>query len=185
MVGDQPRLASPYFMKDASTAGLVAPLEPDLRYAAPECTEGGTNPPGVRYLTPAADMFALGVLFYEFYRFYGAPQSLYTHAVSLSDNSVPQHSYALDALKGLNFSFLSNDNRHSLSRLLQGLVNLDGAMRFTVADVTSDAHFCSGAHALLNAVDNLGSKDIGTQSTQIITLARCVGVGNEGGWSVS
>jgi SCY1-like protein 2 len=68
--GDTQRLASPYFMQASpiTTTSLVSRLEPDLRYAAPECTDGGFNPPGVRYLTPVADMFALGLVFYEIYR---------------------------------------------------------------------------------------------------------------------
>lgn len=68
--GEQQRLASPYFMQayPPTTLALVTRLEPDLRYAAPECTDGGLNPPGVRYLTPVADIFSLGLVFYEIYR---------------------------------------------------------------------------------------------------------------------
>jgi SCY1-like protein 2 len=68
--GDQQRLASPYFLQayPITTTSLVSRLEPDLRYAGPECTDGGLNPPGVRYLTPVADVFALGLTFYEIYR---------------------------------------------------------------------------------------------------------------------
>jgi SCY1-like protein 2 len=68
--GEQQRLASPYFLQAVApaTAALITRLEPDLRYAAPECTDGGLNPPGVRYLTPVADVFSLGILFYEIYR---------------------------------------------------------------------------------------------------------------------
>jgi hypothetical protein len=44
-------------------------LEPDIRYSAIELTTGGYNPPGIRYLTPAADVFSLGVLAYEFYNY--------------------------------------------------------------------------------------------------------------------
>lgn len=69
--GDQQRLASPYFLQayPPATLALITRLEPDLRYAAPECTDGGLNPPGVRYLTPVADMFSLGLVFYEIYRY--------------------------------------------------------------------------------------------------------------------
>lgn len=69
--GETQRLASPYFMQPVpiTTTSLVSRLEPDLRYAAPECTDGGLNPPGVRYLTPVADMFSLGMVFYEIYRY--------------------------------------------------------------------------------------------------------------------
>ena len=69
--GETQRLASPYFMQayPPATTGLVSRLEPDLRYAAPECSDGGLNPPGVRYLTPVADVFSLGLVFYELYRY--------------------------------------------------------------------------------------------------------------------
>lgn len=43
-------------------------LEPDLRYSAPETTDGGTNPPGVRYLLPIADCFSLGLVMLEVFR---------------------------------------------------------------------------------------------------------------------
>lgn len=68
--GDQQRLASPYFLQapPITTISLVSRLEPDLRYAAPECTDGGLNPPGVRYLTPVADVFGMALVFYEIYR---------------------------------------------------------------------------------------------------------------------
>jgi SCY1-like protein 2 len=69
--GDQQRLASPYFLQacPGSTIALVSRLEPDLRYAAPEVTDGGLNPPGVRYLTPVADVFSMGLTFYEIFRY--------------------------------------------------------------------------------------------------------------------
>ena len=58
--------ANPYFQKGPS--GQMR-IEPDLRYCGVEITEGGLSPPTIRYITPAQDIFSLGVSAFEAYRF--------------------------------------------------------------------------------------------------------------------
>lgn len=67
-IGEHSRVASPYFLNQTAASPYMR-LLPDLRYCGPEMTEGGYNPPSVRYLTTAEDIFSLGVLIYELYKY--------------------------------------------------------------------------------------------------------------------
>ena len=55
-IGEHSRVASPYFLNQSAASPYMR-LLPDLRYCGPEMTEGGYNPPSVRYLTTAEDIF--------------------------------------------------------------------------------------------------------------------------------
>mmetsp|Transcript_36594 Transcript_36594/g.81292 ORF Transcript_36594/g.81292 Transcript_36594/m.81292 type:complete len:541 (+) Transcript_36594:233-1855(+) len=169
--GEQQRLASPYFMQmlPAASVSQVTRLEPDLRYAAPELTEGGYNPPGVRYLSPVADVFSLALLFYEIYRYNlkycGRERQSHIPLLHLSNNDASQHAAALSTLQGADFSFLPQ----VLAKLLGSM--LGGAMgRAPLQDVVQNPYFATGAQAVLNMVDGLAGRDLGTQSSQLIGL---------------
>jgi hypothetical protein len=107
-VGDAQRLASPYFLKAAEAKANIR-LEPDLRYCGPEATIGGLNPTSVRYLSTSEDVFALGVLCLEMYR-YNLKEvhegRAHLPLVPLSNNSVSQHHASLEILGGLDMNFL-------------------------------------------------------------------------------
>jgi SCY1-like protein 2 len=166
--GDQQRLASPYFLK-ASPISHGVRLEPDLRYSGPECTDGGFNPPGIRYLTPASDLFSLGLLAYEMYRYNlkDIPErNSHRCVLTLTNNDVLQHHFALDALKALDFSFLPS----GVSQLVIGLLQLNVMVRLTTADIINNQYFVSGSLAVLNMIEHMHSRDVGTQSSQLISL---------------
>ena len=93
-------------------------LEPDLRYMGPEVTVGGLDPPGIRYMQPATDIFSLGVLFYELYKYnLKLVQERRPHlcTMPLSGNSCMDHPNALDSISSIDMNFLP----HELSNLLQ------------------------------------------------------------------
>ncbi len=164
--GDQQRLASPYFLKATNSA---LRLEPDLRYCGPETTDGGFNPPGIRYLTPSSDVFSLGLLAYELYRYNlkEIPErSTHRPPLSLTNNDALQHHYALDALKAFDFSFLPS----GVSQLVVGLLQLNVSVRLSTSDVINHQYFVTGSLALLNMVEHMHSRDVGTQSSQLISL---------------
>ena len=165
------RLASPYFLKAAEASNKVR-LEPDLRYCGPETTLGGVNPTSVRYLTPSEDVFALGVLIFELYRFNlkelkesrrGAP---HLPLVPLYNNSVAQHHSALEILGGLDMAFLPS----GLAPLLVGMLQPQPSSRVGTTDICSSAFFATGSLAVLRAVDTLHTRDTGTQCSQLIAL---------------
>lgn len=170
--GDQQRLASPYFLKafPSTVHNTVARLEPDLRYASPECTDGGMNPPGVRYLSPAADLFSLGLVFYEMYRYNlkltSYERSFYRATVPVTHNDVNQHHLALQALHKMELNYLPN----GVQQLLTGLVNLNPQLRMSINELTNHNYFTTGTQAILNLIDVLHTKDLGTKSSQMISL---------------
>jgi hypothetical protein len=47
-------------------------------------------------------------------------------------------------------------------------------VRFTTADVVNATYFATGQQAVLNTVENLPSKDIGTQSSHLISMLQQV-----------
>ena len=104
--GEALRLPSPYFLKSDANDKERIRLEPDLRYYGPEMTEGGFNPVDIRYLTPSTDVFSLGVLFYEIYRFNLLSTSVHSPIIGVVSNAVNFHRAALDALSILDYSCL-------------------------------------------------------------------------------
>ena len=58
----------------------------------------------------------------------------------------------------------------SVSKILIGMVQPNTNVRFTTADVINSTYFAMDLQAVLNTVDNLPSKDIGTQSSSLISL---------------
>lgn len=170
--GDVQRIASPYFLQPTPSAAIAAisRLEPDLRYSSPETTDGGFNPPGVRYLTPVADMFSLGILFYEVYRHnlkYTVSERGYHHSlITVTNNDVAQHHYALSTLQGTDFSFLPP----GLVNIVAGMMQMSVQMRSGTADVVNHSYFVTGAQAVLNMINTLHTRDLGTMSSQLLSL---------------
>eukprot|EP00981_Chlorochromonas_danica_P003586 scaffold662_cov281-Ochromonas_danica.AAC.1 len=167
--GDLQRIASPYFLKSNNKE---VRLEPDLRFCAPECTDGGFNPPGTRFLTPASDAFSLGLMFYEVYR-YNLRMSphdrlSYRPTVPISGNDANQHIMALDTLRSADYSFLPN----GIDSVIGGLLQMNVQVRSTITDVVNNPFFAMGAQAVINTLESIHSKDIGTQSSQLISLEK-------------
>jgi SCY1-like protein 2 len=166
--GESARVASPYFLKAVGQHNKTR-LEPDLRYCGPEMTIGGIDPPQIRYLTPAADVFAIGVLFLELYRFNlkSLPERRpHLSLVPLSSNSPLDHPNALDSLSNVDMTYLP----HALGHLLQTMIALPTHLRINTTDICNHAFFATGNLAVLRAVDGLPSRDAGTQGSQLMAL---------------
>ena len=170
------RIPSPYFMRSDPNAHVIR-LEPDLRYSGVELTTGGFNPVGIRYLTPACDVFSLGVLSYEVYRFniQAAPHS---SIIGVVNNNVVFHHPALQALEVLDFTFLPQQGSGSgggLKEILRGMLQNAAESRLKTHEISNHSYFVSGALMCLRNVDTLASRDIGMQSAQLISLPQHMG----------
>jgi serine/threonine protein kinase len=166
--GDLQRIASPYYLK--SNNNKEVRLEPDLRFLAPEFTDGGYNPPGTRYLTSASDAFSLSLLFYELYRFNLKlslrDRAMYAPCLNITDNDAAQHLMALELLRQMDYTFLPN----GIDRLITGLLQLNTQMRSSMTDIASNAYFVTGTQAVINSLETINMKDIGTQSSLLVSL---------------
>jgi SCY1-like protein 2 len=172
--GDQQRIASPYFLKP-STNPSAARLEPDARYSAPEVSEGGYNPTGVRYVSASADMFSLGLVMYEIYKFNlklsSYERSSFRPMVAIMNNDINHHYSALEgSLRQLDVAFLPS----GIDRLITGLLSLNLSYRLGALDVTSSQYFITGNMGTLNAIENLSTRDLGTQTSQLMSLVQQV-----------
>lgn len=171
--GDLQRVASPYFLKAVNnvnqTQSLIR-LEPDLRYSSPEMTEGGYNPPGVRYLAPAHDVFSLGLVMYEVYRFNlkmtPNERSSFRSFLTIINNDASQYSASFDQMRYIDYSFLPL----GIDRLLGGLLQSNHQQRLTATDITTNPFYVSGNQAIISSIEKLHTKDIGAQTTQLMTL---------------
>ena len=84
----------------------------------------------------------------------------------MTNNAVNYHIAALDALSILDFSFL----QPNLVALLRNMLCLDFASRPDAGDVANNSYFVTGALATMRMIDTLGSRAVGTQSSQLIAL---------------
>lgn len=164
-----------------SVVTSVTRLEPDLRYCSPEGTDGGLNPLGTRYISPVSDVFSLGVTIFETYRHClktsstssysnnNNNNSLNTYApiVYITCNDVNQHHSALKALQSLDFSFLTSSG---LASMVVGMMQLSTQTRMSLLDMTNHSYFSTGVQAIINMIETMASKDVGTQSSQLIAL---------------
>ena len=158
-----------------SVVTSVTRLEPDLRYCGPEGTDGGLNPSGTRFISPLSDVFSLGVTIYETYRHCLKPTGSYhsyshhsasTPIVHITCNDANQHHASLKALQALDFSFLPV----GLVSVVVGMMQLNLHSRTTLIDMTNHSYFSTGVQAIINMVETMASKDVGTQSSQLISL---------------
>ena len=162
-------MPSPYFLKVDPNSHILR-LEPDLRYSGLELTTGGYNPQGIRYLTPSTDVFALGVLAFEVYRF-NIQQAPHACIIGVVNNNVNYHLPALEALSVLDYSFLPPSGpAGGIKEILRGMMDLQVRTRFST-DMISSHPFCStGAIAFLRTVDTLAARDVGTQASLLLSL---------------
>ena len=167
---------SPYPPQPTATSVVtsVTRLEPDLRYCSPEGTDGGLNPLGTRYISPVSDVFSLGVTFFETYRHclktssnHHGLNNTYAPIVYITCNDVNQHHSALKALQSLDFSFLSSPG---LASMVVGMMQLSTQTRMSLLDMTNHSYFSTGVQAIINMIETMASKDVGTQSSQLIAL---------------
>ena len=166
--GDHSRVASPYFLKAASHKSVR--IEPDLRYHGQEVTVGGIDPPSIRYLSPATDVFSVGLLFFELYRYnlkLIPDRRPHMCIVPLSNNSALDHPNALSQSVGtIDMNFLP----HGLSSLLESMLSTQTHLRLSTSDISNHAYFSTGNLAVLRAVDALPSRDVGTQGSQLLSM---------------
>lgn len=167
--GQTLNMPSPYFLKNDPNSHILR-LEPDLRYSGLELTTGGYNPQGIRYLTPITDVFALGVLAFEVYRF-NIQLAPHASIIGVVNNNVNYHLPALEALSVLDYSFLPPSGPGGgLREILRGMLDLQVRTRFST-DMISNHPFCaSGAIAFLRTVDTLAARDVGTQASLLLSL---------------
>lgn len=165
------RLPSPYFLKasfnDDGNDNRKIKLEPDLSYSCPEMTVGGLNPPNVRYLTTAADVFSLGILAYELYQFNLKSKDSRFHSRCIVSNNLMNHKEAIDKLIYLDFSCVS----FSLKNLLLNMIQAETSKRLSIADIINNSYFSSGSLAILKNIDTLHMRDIASQSTFLVGLS--------------
>jgi SCY1-like protein 2 len=177
--GDQQRIASPYFLKSATSSSSassnsnnnsIVRLEPDLQYQPPEMTDGGYNPPGIRYLTSSTDAFSLGMTMFEVYRYNLSctprDRTVFHPTIHISNNDIHQHLMALDNLTKLSFSFLPT----GIDRLIVNLLQLNVTSRQTINDIVNATYFVSGNQAIITTLESLHTRDLGTQSSQLMAL---------------
>ena len=119
---------------------------------------------------PPCDIFALGVVVYEMYRFNldQAPRGkAHTSLIPIRNNAVPEHQIALDAsIVQFDTHFLPPSMVQLISRILTN--NAD--MRANAIEIINNPCFGLGTLAVLRTIDTLGSKDIGTQASQLNLL---------------
>lgn len=165
---DEFKIATPYFMN--ATSSLLR-LEPDLRYAAPELTEGGLGT--VHEVTPAADVFALGITAIEMYRYnlHYANRGSCPPVLNVSTNTVQDHHIALRGLTSLDLSTVP----HGVLQLITGMTQYNMNARISVSDVINNPFFHTGNLAVLYVIDNLLQKDIGAQASQLTALPSQIG----------
>jgi SCY1-like protein 2 len=160
-----PAAVSPYFLK-APAPGSTR-LEPDLAFSAPELSEGGSTPSSVRTVGPVADVFSLGMLAYEMYRFNFRlipDGKLFVPTVAVANNSADRHAEALNALRNLDTSFLSQ----SFQPLVINMTQTEIRFRMTTVDVANNQYFASGSLAVLKTIDGLHGRDGGAQAAQLV-----------------
>mmetsp|Transcript_8941 Transcript_8941/g.13432 ORF Transcript_8941/g.13432 Transcript_8941/m.13432 type:complete len:1031 (-) Transcript_8941:98-3190(-) len=168
MTADDVRVALPYFLNQSN-----APirLEPDVRYCAPEVTEGGLSPGGnIRYASIPTDIFALGLLGFEVYR-YNLQTAMQgrTHipVLDVNNNSISEHcSKVLDAIAKLDYSSVPL----ALRQVVTGMLQASAAARVSALDIINNPFFHSGDLAVLKAMDELPSKDVGSQASNLASL---------------
>lgn len=166
---DQPMSASPYFLKASMNVGGIR-LEPDLSFASPEVSEGGSNNATVRNLTSNSDVFSLGLLAYEVYRFnlkVITAGRMYVPTVLVANNSPDYHITAIAELRSLDYSFLPPP----VTGLLMNMMQFDARYRMAINDVVNNQFFATGPLAVLKTVDSLLVRDVGTQCSQVVSLA--------------
>lgn len=63
-------------------------------------------------------------------------------------------------------------------KILIGMVQPNTQRRFTTVDVNNSTYFATGMQSVLNSIDSLPTRDIGTQSSHLISLLNQVRSGH-------
>ena len=171
---DQMKLPSPYFLKPITSTLMSLRLEPDVRYSAPELTIGGYSHSSVRYITPTADVFSVAIMAYEVYAFNlnkSMNNRTFEPIVPVTSNNALMHHTALTNLTKLDFNFMNP----KIGMLLRGMMTFEGNTRLSTSDVINNPYFVSGSLAVLRNIDTLHNRDIGSQSSILLSLANQLG----------
>lgn len=173
MVNDDSRVPLPYFLNNPSKSTIR--IEPDLHFCGPEMSEGANHPNAtteaiIRYGTPASDIFSLGLLAYEIYRYnlQIAPQGrTYVSLLQVHNNSLLEHANTLiPLLEKLDYS----PTPYGLRQALIGMLQPNPIARITGLDIVNNPFFHSGDLTVFKTIDDLPLKDIGSQASALSSL---------------
>jgi hypothetical protein len=178
MMNDDTRVPLPYFLNQQKSTSLVR-LEPDLTFCGPEMSEGanhaaatGVMEATIRYGTPASDIFSLGLLVFEMYRYnlqIAAQGRTYTPLVLVHNNSLLEHANTiLPLLEQLDHS--SSATPYGLRQLLIGMLQPNPIARVSGLDLINNPFFHSGDLTVFKTMDDLLLKDIGAQASLLSSL---------------
>lgn len=167
---DDNKITIPYFMGQKGNSSFR--LDPDLRYCGPEFTDGVTiSSTSIRSVNAASDIFALAVTVYEMYRYNLRLASLGRSNSPLFDlhgNAPIDHCTTITmTLQTVDFTCLPPN----LCQLMMGLLQSNAGSRVTVIDVINNPFFHSGPLGVLRSVDNILTRDIGSQAALLASLS--------------
>ena len=126
----------------------------------------------VRYLTPHTDIFSLGIVAYEIYRF-NIQLTPHNNILAVINNEINYHLPSLTALEILDFSFLPPSNPGSgggIKEILISMLQKKAENRKNTEELSNHPFFVSGPFSFLRNIDALPNRDVGTQSAQLISL---------------
>lgn len=173
VAGNDIQIPCPYFLNPAPT---VIRLEPDLRYTAPELTEGGTQLQDIRYASRACDVFSLALVTYEMYHYNLrlAPAGKRNYPpVQMVANSVASHYSAMHAaLRSLDMASMPP----GFSQVLTCMLQEGPGARIALLDVVNSPYFHSGLLSTLKSIDGLPARDMGTQASILASLPGQLGI---------
>jgi SCY1-like protein 2 len=167
---DEFRIALPYFL-GPSAAGKGIRLEPDLRYSGSEMSDGGTGGDGatIRQASQSADVFSLGIVGYEMYRYnlmLAVQGRAHQAVIQVHNNSLQDHPLALQTVESLDY----NPVPLAARQLLTGMLQHSAQSRLSLLDLTNNPFFHSGDMSVMNTIDELASKDVGSQASILSSL---------------
>ena len=160
------KLASPYFLKETAVPKGVY-FEPNLEYSSPEMT--ATNPATpLRYLTPAADVFSLGVILYEVYHFLlKSPDMHMKRLLIVPCNSLSSHQSQCLSLRS---RMQTSGFPSPVLLLLEGMLQPEASRRFSLVNLLNSTFFNTGQISTLKAVEMIQARDVGTQASILTSL---------------
>ena len=128
-----------------------------------------TNPSTpLRYLTPAVDVFSLGVILYEVYHFLLKSLDMHTKRLLIvPGNSLSSHQTQCLSLR----SRMQTEGFPSpVLLLLEGMLQLDASRRFSMVNLLNSTFFNTGQISTLKAVEMIQARDVGTQASILTAL---------------
>ena len=159
------KLASPYFLRELHQQKGVY-FEPNLEYSGPELTVSNQMTP-LRYLSPAADVFSLGVVLYDVYHFFLKSCGIQKRLLTVPNNAIATHqAQCLSFRSRMDTSGFPSP----VSLLLEGMLQFEDSRRFTLVNLLNNSFFNSGQISTLKAVEMIQARDVGAQASILTAL---------------